>query len=229
MRNKYDVPFDPDFPANDTAHMYAPDVVDEVLERIKALCSGFEHTPTGEPRDDKAPRVYSGEEEEEDDLPDIQPGELLIAFGTDKSVKKFYFRPLEPIMVPPGGGSFMRIVCGATVRDAADAARSIYKAVHARAPRRAAGGAAAATEPAAGDAAAADDAAAKRETQLSEWHAAVVRLAREQSVTSPIYAGACAVLCAQCHCLLCLCAHHPPLTRRVPFWRWQLGSTSRPS
>ena len=199
MNKKYDVPFDSDFPANDTAHMYAEHVVNEVLERFQDTCTRFEHAPDSEPRDDKAPRVYGGEEE--DDEPSILPGELLIGFNADLSVNKFYFRTDEPVTMPENG-TFMRIACGTTIRDAADAAARIDKAAHVRTPRHAAGDAAAAAEPARGaaagavappapDPAAAAAAAAARKAQLSAWHATVVRLAREQSVTSAIYTGPC--------------------------------------
>jgi hypothetical protein len=223
----YDVPFDPNFPANNTKERYSAPVIADVMRRVAHVCQRVKHTPPAEPREDLQPRVYGAEEEEG---ASIRDGELMAVFDANQVPVNIIFQPEEQIDVPDGG-CCMRVKCGETVQDAAAAAERLLRSVMALKPPAPARG----TKRDVAGVVGADTGVSKEEQQAvdaakrSRWLVSLVGMLRVESVTRTRLTGAHSS--PQLKMCVCVCAwaaaaavpgrkhpsqHQPPPPHRQP-------------
>ena len=165
-------------PANDREDMYSDQVIANVFEDVRRVCTEVKVVPEKSEREDEEPRVYG-----EDDDFSIQPGELMLVFDADKLFRNVFFKADEDVVSScDPDWLFMRIECGTSELDAATAARFFYERFEATTQIQP-------ENPPPGTETEAELLARDRET-VSAWFDDLVSYARWLSVTRPIATGA---------------------------------------
>jgi hypothetical protein len=178
LRKLRQILYNADFPANDLDVMYSEEVIENVLNLVRHVCTEIEVTPEKSEREDEAPRIYNNNDEF-----NIQPGEIMLVFNAAKAFDDLFFKESEDVVSRfPADNLFMRVECGTAERDAATAARMLYERFEAVTQREPG-------TPPARQETEAEQLAREAET-VSHWFDDMVAYARWLSVTTPVATGA---------------------------------------